>query len=280
MSAQGKDVGGVDVMDAMVEAFRKSLWSTWGRNRQTTDWPIYGELRLALEAAERVRAAAEAPRAERVQGDDAALLVTALNTLIAEWRRKGFEICADQLQECVTEVMVHCDQTSARAIEANFAWHTCEESSEYVACDTDAQRSMGDASTRLPALGERLHGSTGCVTLPSDAKPTEAAPVEPAALLDLLVDCRDHIAAMPAFSTRDRKADELILGRLDDMETVLRSHPPTDSAARQAWREVTLEDAKAARKKYVLGMADLSIDHNDAMLDALHAIGCVIKETP
>jgi hypothetical protein len=37
--------------DAMVERLRDSLWSTWGRNRQTTDWPSREQLRAALEAA-------------------------------------------------------------------------------------------------------------------------------------------------------------------------------------------------------------------------------------
>lgn len=39
------------VTDSMVRRLRKSLWGTWGRGRQTTDWPSHGQLRTALEAA-------------------------------------------------------------------------------------------------------------------------------------------------------------------------------------------------------------------------------------
>lgn len=35
----------------VVDAFRRHLWSTWGADRQTTDWPSDEQLREALEAA-------------------------------------------------------------------------------------------------------------------------------------------------------------------------------------------------------------------------------------
>jgi hypothetical protein len=41
----------VPVDDAMIERLRESLWSTWGRGRQTTDWPSRVDLREALVAA-------------------------------------------------------------------------------------------------------------------------------------------------------------------------------------------------------------------------------------
>lgn len=40
-----------EVTDDMVERFRRSLWSTWGEGRQTTDWPSDEQLRRALAAA-------------------------------------------------------------------------------------------------------------------------------------------------------------------------------------------------------------------------------------
>lgn len=40
-----------NITDDMVERFRKSLWSTWGDGRMTTDWPSRAQLRKALEAA-------------------------------------------------------------------------------------------------------------------------------------------------------------------------------------------------------------------------------------
>jgi hypothetical protein len=39
------------VTDEMVEAMRQSLWGSWGKNRQTTDWPEWHELYDALTAA-------------------------------------------------------------------------------------------------------------------------------------------------------------------------------------------------------------------------------------
>jgi hypothetical protein len=42
----------VNVTDDMVERLRRSLWSTWGKDRpKTTDWPSDYELRRALAAA-------------------------------------------------------------------------------------------------------------------------------------------------------------------------------------------------------------------------------------
>lgn len=41
----------VVVDEAMVGRLRTSLWSTWGANRQTTDWPSNDQLRAALAAA-------------------------------------------------------------------------------------------------------------------------------------------------------------------------------------------------------------------------------------
>jgi hypothetical protein len=35
----------------MLDALRESLWSTWGKDRQTTDWPSREELLTALNAA-------------------------------------------------------------------------------------------------------------------------------------------------------------------------------------------------------------------------------------
>jgi hypothetical protein len=43
------------ITEAEVEALRRSLWSTWGKGRQTTDWPSSAELRAALEAAAKQR---------------------------------------------------------------------------------------------------------------------------------------------------------------------------------------------------------------------------------
>lgn len=40
-----------EVTPDMVERLRRSLWSTWGADRQTTDWPSDEQLRTALEAA-------------------------------------------------------------------------------------------------------------------------------------------------------------------------------------------------------------------------------------
>lgn len=40
-----------EVTDEMVARLRESLWSTWGRRRQTTDWPSRSQLREALESA-------------------------------------------------------------------------------------------------------------------------------------------------------------------------------------------------------------------------------------
>ena len=50
MSTQSTDRRG-EVTPDMVERLRRSLWSTWGADRQTTDWPSDGQLRQALCAA-------------------------------------------------------------------------------------------------------------------------------------------------------------------------------------------------------------------------------------
>ncbi len=54
---------------------------------------------------------------------------------------------------------------------------------------------------------------------------------------------------------------------------------PTDGRSTNdgGYREVTLEDAIAARRKYLFGMGDLSIDHNTVMHDALLSIHAVIR---
>jgi hypothetical protein len=44
------------VDDAMVERLRASLWATWGKGRQTTDWPTHAQLHQAL-----IDALADAP---------------------------------------------------------------------------------------------------------------------------------------------------------------------------------------------------------------------------
>lgn len=48
------------VTDAEVEALRESLWSTWGKDRQTTDWPSRAQLAAGLKAALRARESAPA----------------------------------------------------------------------------------------------------------------------------------------------------------------------------------------------------------------------------
>ena len=53
--------------------------------------------------------------------------------------------------------------------------------------------------------------------------------------------------------------------------------PPPPPLA--AYREVTIEHATAVRRKYVLGMSDVSLDANVAMLDAIQHIGAVIRTT-
>jgi len=50
-----------EVEAVAANAIRRSLWSTWGKGRQTTDWPSDGDLRMAAIAA---LDAVQSPQAE------------------------------------------------------------------------------------------------------------------------------------------------------------------------------------------------------------------------
>ena len=144
-----------------------------------------------------------------------------------------------------------------------------------------------DASARAASAGEPVACGWKVVPLEPTAEmiAAAAAAVWPTAVSedDLeLARKAARILCMTSMQLAPGATIDSVAAGIATMATAYRNllaNAPTAPTPVAAYREVTIEDATAVRRKYVLGMSDVSLDANVAMLDAIQHIGAVIRTT-